>query len=325
MTALWHSILHIAIQAPSPHNVQPWRIKIHDQRRCTLYLDRTLMLPYTDHTGSFMISAMGMLTEAIRITAANHGWGLCHTLLPDEGTPELMPVAAVELLDQPGERLYPDLLFASRRTSRLPMLTTRVAPEALAALSELAGDWDQRFTAVEDPNQIERILQRNIAALSVDLNDRYYHDELAPWLRFSERQSVRARDGLDARCMAMRPLEYWLGARCPWLLEARLTGSLMRRRYRRTLGSAPAIGLIGGPFWGRASAFDAGRFLMRFWLELAQHGLSIHPLGNLVTNRSAAAWMIGATGQEDTWLVFRLGYSPQAPKSRRRALDEVIR
>ncbi|MBC7900541.1 MAG: nitroreductase family protein [Saprospiraceae bacterium] len=34
---IWHELLETAIQAPSPHNVQPWRVKVLNETEAELH------------------------------------------------------------------------------------------------------------------------------------------------------------------------------------------------------------------------------------------------------------------------------------------------
>ncbi len=126
----WHEILEIAIHAPSPHNVQPWRIKITDQTNAELFIDSRRTLPKEDVTGSFIILTMGMFIEALKILAAARGFNLSYELFqePDWFTSAileakeytLIPFAKLQLTA--GESLeynYDENLFFKRRTSRL--------------------------------------------------------------------------------------------------------------------------------------------------------------------------------------------------------------
>ena len=63
---------------------------------------------------------------------------------------------------------------------------------------------------------------------------------------------------------------------------------------------------------------------MRFWLELARENLYIHPFGNLVTNLQARARVGELTQIDDIWLVFRIGYTNEPPRSLRRSANEVL-
>jgi hypothetical protein len=332
---LWWTLLETAIQTPSPHNVQPWRIRLVSEREAELYIDGKRTLPKEDTTGSFILSAMGMFVEAISLLAAPRGFNLEYELsrpaewyakaITAETETDLLPFARLSLLPcSPRENPYPDSLFLQRRTSRICLSPSPVGENAVAALANLATEWGQRYEQITDSEQIEQILVQNTNALFEDLNAPAYHDEIVSWFRFTDRAAKRHRDGLDWRCMNTSRTAFWLATHLPKLLVFPLTRSFLRRRYRRQLGLVPTIGLLAGDFFHASSAFETGRFLIRFWLETAQLGLFIHPYGNLVTNRSAADWLAETTNRKDIWLIFKIGHSEMPPKSYRRSVAEAI-
>lgn len=164
------------------------------------------------------------------------------------------------------------------------------------------------------------MIAQNIEAVFDDMNLPSYHDEITEWFRYTG----RGNDGLDWRCINLGKAEFWLSARLPGLLRWRPARALFRRRYRRQLGHVPAIGILSGDFFTPSNAIPSGRFLLRFWLELARLDLYLHPYGNLVTNPAAAAWFARHTGVAQAWLVFKLGYSDVPPLSRRLSLPDVL-
>lgn len=332
---LWRTLLETALQTPSPHNVQPWRIRLVSEREAELYIDGNRTLPKEDVTGSFILSAMGMFIEAIALLATARGFSLEYelshppqwytdTILHDNRS-DLLPFARLQLSSgSPQESPYPESLFLKRRTSRINFRPTPIGETASTTLTELATHWGQRYEQIIDPEQIENILAQNIDALFQDLNTAAYHDEIVSWFRFTDRAAKRYRDGLDWRCMNTSRTAFWLAATIPGLLLFPVSRSLLRRQYRRQLGLVPTIGILAGEFFRPVSAFETGRFLIRFWLETAKLGLFIHPYGNLVTNPAAAKWMAETTNIKDIWLVFKIGYSEVPPKSYRRSLAEVM-
>jgi hypothetical protein len=332
---MWKTLLETAIHAPSPHNVQPWRVRIQSDAGADLLIEKRRTLPKEDPSGSFIILTMGLFIEALSILAANRSCKLRYELYqePSHYTPELIEQAEGPLLpfarlhldaDSDAGSAYSDSLFLTRRTSRISLLPTPVPDESVQALSHLARDWGQRYEQITDHETIERILQRNTEALFEDLNAPAYHDEIVEWFRFTARSSRRTRDGLDYRCMNASRLAFWLTARYPGLLQLPLTRTTLQKIYRAQLGKVPTIGMLAGPFWEPASAFETGRFLMHFWLELAKRDLYIHPYGNLVTNQHAADWCRKTTSISNLWLIFKIGYSQEPPKSYRRSVEEVL-
>ena len=314
--------------------MQPWRVRILSDETAELLIEKRRTLPKEDTTGSFIILSMGLFIEALAIVAANSSlkldFDLCQPasrFTPDhiaraEG--ELLPFARLQLREQPADSNFDNALFRKRRTSRISFTSQPVPNEAVEALSRLAREWEHDFQLVTDPPIIEKTLDRNIEAVFEDLNASEYHDEIVEWFRFTDRSSLKTRDGLDYRCMNSSRLSFWLAARAPQLLKLPLTSALLKKVYRAQLGQVPALGMLAGPFWDPESAFTTGRFLMRFWLELAKHDLYIHPYGNLVTNKAAADYTLKVLNVPNIWLIFRIGFSKEPPRSYRRTVEEVL-
>lgn len=333
--APWPEILEVARHAPSPHNVQPWRVKLTHRDEAELFIDGERTLPKEDHTGSFLLSAMGMFLEAIDLVAAAQGLRLEFALHESpawfaaracgEHTTEAIPFARMRLVASQGRQIeYTTETFLKRRTCRISLHARPVPEEASAALAALAARDGQTYMLVNAPDQVERILERNIDAVFHDLNVADYHDEITSWFRFTDGAARAHRDGLDWRCMNVSRSEFWLSARLPRLLLFGPTRAMLKKRYRRQLGTIPAIGLLSGKFFVAENAIKSGRFLMRFWLETARLGLYLHPYGNLVTNAEAAAWLRNEVDLEDIWLVFKIGYADEPPQSYRRPLEDIL-
>jgi len=332
---MWHDLLGTAIHAPSPHNVQPWRVRICSDSEADLFIEKRRTLPKEDVTGSFIILTMGLFIEALNFLARNRSCKLEFELYqePSQFTAEIIGRSQAELLpfarltlkaSEEGPSPYDDENFLTRRTSRISLLPRGVPDEAKSALSDVSNHWRQRYEQITEPESIEEILRCNTKALFEDLNSPYYHDEIVDWFRFTARSSLRTRDGLDYRCMNSARIPFWSVARMPWLLQLPIARGIFAKIYRSQLGTIPTIGMLSGPFWRPEDAFEAGRFLMNFWLELTKHDLYIHPFGNLVTNGAAADWCREKMGLSDIWLVFKIGYSEEPPKSYRRPLEEVL-
>ncbi|MGH9968723.1 MAG: hypothetical protein ACREBG_12965 [Pyrinomonadaceae bacterium] len=333
--SVWTTLLESAIHAPSPHNVQPWRVRVLGANEADLLIDSTRTLPKEDPTGSFIILTMGLFVEALSLLASQKGLRLQHKLHHDPSWyasailkttgQTFLPFARLRL--EPGEtaaRGFDPELFLKRRTSRLSLSPDPVPDSVTASLKTLAHEWDQRYEQITDLKTIERILEQNTEALFEDLNNPGYHDEIVEWFRFSDRAARATRDGLDYRCMNTSRTAYWLTARFPRLLQLPLARPVLAKQYRSQLGNVPTIGMLVGEFWQPEQAFKTGSFLMRFWLETARQNLYLHPYGNLVTNHKAAKWLLDETGMPNIWLVFKIGYSPEPPKSYRRSVEEIL-
>ena len=332
---VWHSLLESAVHSPSPHNVQPWRVRILSESEADLFIDSDRTLPKEDPTGSFIILTMGMFIEGLSQLAAHRGLRLEHDEYnePSWYAQEIlrlrqqtfMPFARLRLISDAGVRCdFNPELFLKRRTSRISLKPDPVAQSSLDDLKRLAKEWSQRYEQITDSETIERILAKNTDAVFEDLNHRDYHDEIVTWFRFTDKAAKLHRDGLDYRCMNTSRPAFWLSAKFPQLLQVPISRSILARVYRSQLGEVPTMGMLAGDFWAAESAFRTGSFLMQFWFATAQHNLYIHPYGNLVTNKPAAEWLEKQTGISNIWLIFKIGYSDVPPKSYRRSVEEIL-
>jgi len=343
----WPEILELARWTPSPHNTQPWKVRQLDERRIEVWLDPARALPDEDVTGCFVLAALAMYVEALRILAANRGLGLAvHEDDPETvrraatreaesasgaggrgpgGSTGLVRYASIELVS--GHRLEPrfdDAVFQSRRTSRLAPTAAPIPPEALVELEALAAPLGYALHLIEDAGTVARIMRLNLEAVTEDLTTPAYRDEIKRWFRYGERHEKETRDGLSARCMNMPPYELRMLSTAAALAKWPVLGAVVRALYRRRLGAVPRLMILEGPFWTADSAVQAGTCLMRLWLGLERHGFRIHPFGNLITNGDANRRLRDATGIRDPWIVFRVGRTAEPPRSERLALEEVL-
>src|SRR5205823_1107899 len=100
--------LETAVFTPSPHNTQPWRGRIHDARRATLFMERARTLPDEDVTGHFLRCAMGMFLESLKVASANAGFALSHRLIVSDRQLEFIPFAELELESGASPPTYPN-------------------------------------------------------------------------------------------------------------------------------------------------------------------------------------------------------------------------
>jgi hypothetical protein len=327
LTETWRDILEVAQRAPSPHNVQPWKVLITSPDTCEVFIDAARMLPKEDETGSFIISGMVMYLEVMRYAAQTYKHDLQYELsinppLADAG---LRPFAKVTIrLDESIVPAFDRDVILRRRTSRLQYSPELIPDADQELLRTIARSYGFEYGYTNGRELIERLLAQNIKALFHDFNSPGYHDEIVSWFRFTKRSSMLHRDGLDFRCMRVPATEFYLSAHFPFILRLPILSSMFAKRYRKLLGTTPCIAWVSGKFWQSQDAVVAGKFLIHFWLELTRMGLYLHPFGNLVTNTEARSVFESLTGSKDVWFVVRAGQTDEPPESYRRPLEQIL-
>lgn len=334
----WHLLVETARWAPSPHNTQPWKVSVIDERHAELFLDRSRALPDEDATGDFLLCAMGIFVEALSIAAAELGTTLVvrrgdvtgrDVNQRTAGSDRLLPVASLRLETSTAvSERFRSRDIRERRTSRLVPKSPPVDGVDLDSMASTASESGMHFGWINDPALIARVVDLNVDAVFHDLNLPAYQREFTSWLRLSRGDEDNTRDGLSARCMNIPSHELRMMRRFPRLFRHPATAPLLRRLYKRRLGEFPQIGYLAGRFFesadGPARSFELGRGTLRFWLAAHCAGVTIHPFGNLITNHSARGQVLRLVGRDDVWIVFRFGRTAQPPRSLRLPTESIL-
>lgn len=331
----WRTILDAARSYPSPHNSQPIRVRITSGQSAEVYYDLDRGLPAENFGIPFGHVCAGVFLESLAVVAASEGFDLAvqlHLAPMDFGaTDRLHHIASVTL--EPGEAT--DLArqrraaFDARRTNRRPYDSRPVPGDDLGPVRDLAAARGHVFGDSTDPMVVAEIIRVNQETLFDDLRNDAVHAEIMAWLRFSRAQAVATGDGLSAETMLMpgRLLRFAMGHRGMW--EAPVLGSAIKSVYLRTMRGVAHVAWFEGPFATEHDYVEAGRLFMASWLELTARGVSLHPLGTVITNPRSHARFAEAAGIDEAsprmaWMLVRLGYAKTPPVAHRRPVEELI-
>lgn len=329
MTSTWRELVEDARWAPSPHNTQPWLVRPRSQRGAELFAPADRLLPVEDPDGRFLTAGLGIFIEALSVAAAARGrrleWECLHPSLGADAE-ALSLVARLSLADGHGSPRFARELLERRRTSRLPYDGRRPPDDDLAALAAVAAELGHEASFTTDPALVEWVVGLNADTVFYDLDEDDRRAEIASWTHASER-AARAGNGFSPRCLGFPPPLVWLFFHAHWLFHGPVRAAA-RRLYLRSMASTSTVGWMAGPWSAPEEWLDAGRMLMRFWLALTERGLYLQPFGSVITNPTAhgrlAERLAVDESEREVWLLFRLGYGPEPPRSARRPLEEML-
>lgn len=333
----WRSIARYAATCPSPHNTQPYRLKLLSETEAEVVFLPRRGLWVADPEGRFTWLTLGIFVEICAIAAHGSGYELEREWLiapmyPDGDTETSQTVCRLQLTKAaaPIADMDPQLVL-DRHTSRLPY-DGRAIPEALVMEMQaeaLVGD--QRFEVRSDKQAIGWVIELNRQAMFHDMETKPIRAELTHWLRFDEREEEITRDGLSARCLGfssrlLRSLfthpGFWTLPGIKWVV-----GQI----YMRSMTGVGTIGWLRGPYVTIEDWLQAGRTMIRLWLIVTRHGYYWHPYGSVITSDEARTNMIRFFGMSDeqggkdaVWLLLRLGSSLVPPISHRLPFEEIV-
>ena len=333
MAPVWTGILRVVRRYPSPHNSQPIRVRIVDGHRAELYYDLDRGLPAEPYGIPFGHVCAGIFVELLAIAAHAQGFEVAEDLRFDEmdfeGGDLLHPLGRVTLV--PCDHPLPDLdagLITRRRTSRLAYDARTVPSEILMQLDVEARRWGHRLASTTDRATVGRIVRINQRTLFDDIANPAVRHELATWLRYSEDEAARRRDGLSATCLDVsgRVLRWFVEHHTWWSRPG--PRQVARWLYLRSMRGVRHLAWLTGPFRTNEDFVRAGRTFIRCWLLLTDHDVAMQPLGSVITNPRSHAALVDAVGEDQTrdmtWMLMRIGYSPEPPRSHRLPAGDLL-
>jgi hypothetical protein len=327
----WTTLLEDARLAPSPHNTQPWRLRVLSATEAELYAVADRTLPTTDPDGAFMTAGMGIFVEALDVAAAARGLSVrSEPLYPNLGAGGVgsMLFARLQLVERSASPEYPLELLERRRTARGRYDGRPAAAESLAALEQIVGDGGHLVRFTSEPDTVQWIVGLNADTVFYDLDDDATRTEIGRWIRGSEGEARNRRDGFSPRCLGFPGLLVRLFFFRHGLFASRPLRALLRRLLVRSMRGTATVGWIEGPWSTPEEHYLSGRMLLRFWLELTRRGLYLQPFGSVITNATAHAQMAARldAAERDTsvWLLLRIGYTTPPPRSLRLGTRELV-
>jgi len=320
------SLVGEASRAPSVHNVQPARWRFDADGTVTLFRALDRVLPVADPTGHDVVVSLGAAFEGMAIALSRIGLVLGAPRPEHEARADGCEAVMRATIAQgdAADPLAPAV--HQRRSHRGKFAAVRRGDRA--ALAALAAD-DARV--VTDPDDIHSIAQLHDAATWTFESRAEYHAELWSWLRLSPADPRYRRDGLNAECLALSPMERraarlllrpasfavlgWLGVARKLIAES------------PQVRSAAAVVL----FTPRVSdePFDVGRRFHRLWLSIAAAALCAVPMSASADDpevRGVLASRYGIPHDRRIANVLRVGRAPASgvAESGRLPVEELM-
>lgn len=331
MRTSWAELVEDARWAPSPHNMQSWLLRPLAAGVAELLYDPVRTLPDTDPGGRFVTVGLGVFVESLAVAAAARGLGVeiaYEDPRIDPGASEPSPLARLTLVAEDVEEPLSVELLRRRRTSRLPYDGRAVPAVMLEQLGALAAAHGHVLRWSNEPGLVAAVLGLNEETLFFDMTDPVTRREVGRWLRFSPDEAAQRRDGFSPATLGFPGPLLKLFFKRHRLLELPGTRGAVRLLYRRTMRGTRTIAWLQGPFERPHDWLEAGRLLQRLWLTLTADGLQLHPFGSIVTNERANARahdLLELTPDAGTfWLVVRVGYSAEPPRSHRLETEQLL-
>ena len=156
---IWTELIEYARWCPSPHNVQPWKMKLISKKEAHLYYDPLRIPAVVDDRSSFTTVGMGMFIECLNIAARPMGLKIIaeHTVEKqmDASAKEFKLFCKLYLIETNENNNYDHELIKQRKTSRLQYDGRVIEPSVITALTNISAQNGYNFIYSADKELID--------------------------------------------------------------------------------------------------------------------------------------------------------------------------
>jgi len=282
--------LYYASLAPSSHNAQMWHVRAYpEDNRLTIAVDADRVLTVTDPEGREAIISVGCFLENLVRALEAFGHGVTVTVAEAEsGAAAWGSGQDLVAVDYSGAARQPDAAghdrlqaMVTRHTEKNPISTEPLSDAVVADLFPAAGanpSWVPR----QSPD-FAYLADATIAATVAASGRQAVRDELAQWLRFSDQETLRTKDGLPAEQLGMAGVKktlYYLFVNRDKARGDTFAGQGNDQAKAQAEGGAGFVVITGENTL--AGLLQSGRDAEAFWLEATARAIGVHPMSALL-------------------------------------------
>jgi len=197
-----HKILYYASMAGSSHNSQPWKAEVYPNDSIVVFADTSRLLDVVDPKGTELFISVGAFIENLDIAANALGYKTDITLFETEINSSL-PVASIKLTKTglPQSLEYLEELEL-RTTLRIPFDSVAISIIDIEKIVSIAPD--NIIFVPSDSHDGRFISKKELEAYTIQAYQKEAQDELASWMRFSNKDVNSKRDGLTPAGMGIK-------------------------------------------------------------------------------------------------------------------------
>jgi hypothetical protein len=315
---LWF-IVQYAVLAPSTHNTQPWRFRIHGNL-VELYGDFSRKLPVVDPDGRELMMSCGAALFHLRTAIEYFGSGCEVELFPEPKDPAML--ARVHLGLKSETTAEDILLFNAiprRRTNRTAFLPDPVPDALVKALVEGAEEEGAWLGVIESEETRYAVAELVARADRRQWSSKEFRRELAAWLHPNR---VDGRDGMPSYALGTNRLPAYAG---PLVIRTFDLGKGVGAKDREIALYSPVLAVLGTDADTAADWMIAGQALAKVllrarvedvWASFLNQAIEVAEL------RPELAAAIGRAGCPQVLL--RMGFGQEVKPTPRRSAKEVI-
>ena len=329
---IWNTLVDYARWCPSPHNVQPWKVKVISKTTAHLYYDPARIPIVVDGTSAFTMAGLGMFIECLNIAAGPHGYTVMAEHEPDQyldsTSPQLKLFAKLHMIENDKKAEIDPELIKKRKTSRLHYDGRILSPDVVTALMAVANEHGYRFIFSTDKELIRFAIDLNSKSMLERSKEEAARTEMCKWIRSTDEEAEKKKDGWWFRCTGMSGKQLYNFFFHHERFEGKWKTKKANQTLNRSMSGTSNLAWIVGRFETRDDWVNAGTMLQRLWLEMTKHNVYMHPFGPVITTAASHEKFRKRIefneNKNNLWFLVRLGYGNEPPRSFRLESKDIF-
>jgi hypothetical protein len=320
------SILILASLAPSGHNTQPWFVKYVGAYHWIIGNDKTKWLQAVDPTQRETILSIGAFIQNLEYAANSFGYHCAFTILANNNQDD--NVMEVKLSKGDNILKYDIEKIKQRRTVRNNYLGDVLKKEDVQYL--LNNETDFIYYIDNTTKEHVWLNEQTIEANKIQVYRDAAQSELADWIRFSNKDAEKHKDGLTLASMEIEGMPAWL------LRNFYSKKNVMKKSFRDTsidkvvkqVSKSAGWFIITSKDDSVATLLQTGKRLQRLWLKVRDKNIAIHPMTQIIEEAATNLLLNNAIGiNEPIQFILRTGYIKKysAPVTLRRSIQQFFK
>ena len=313
-------ILYLASLAPSGHNTQPWVVRILEPKHWVIGSDKKRWLPAVDPENREMLLGIGAFLENMVLAAGTFGYSVDVKIIAKNRTDA--DIADIRLRKDKVQE-FPVEKIKKRRTVRSNFLDQEIKGDDLKYITK----HDTRLCLVQIQSPHSFYFPNNspqgkyLQAGTIEANRAQAfrdpaQEELANWIRWSNKEARQYRNGLTPESMEIKGIAGF------FVRSFYDRQSVLKKNFRgQTVDvAAKQVKTCGG--WLVVTSSDSsipaliehGRMFQNMVLKIRDKIIAIHPMTQMLEEspwKDQVAKELGLTG-EVQWIL-RIGYLKSYP------------
>ncbi len=295
--ALWYSSI-----AANSHNTQMWSVKLYtNENRLQISIDESRVLSVVDNEKREAYISLGCYIETMCVAFDAYGYDTqvnCDDLTV-QFTYSKRANAAVD-----NSKLA---LIDKRHTDKSAFSNSKIKQETASAILNKYSDISVYQNGDENFAYVKRV---SMDAVTVQSANQAYRDELAEWMRFSDKEAESKLDGITADMIGLKGIVktfyYWTTTR-----ESAKGDKFAQQGIdtaKKQLNNCGAFAIITG---GNTfeELINTGRKTQAFWFDCAENNIAVQPFSAALETKPFSSSIqndLGVTAPVQ--MILRLGY-----------------